>query len=50
VDHLKEERPEKYQALLEDLLSRAQETNNEKLLDNPYLQVREILKMFEAHK
>lgn len=44
------ESPEKYKAMFEDLLSKAQETNDEKLLDNPYLQVREILKMFENYK
>jgi len=48
VEHLKSERPEKYKALLEDLLSKAQETNDEKLLENPYLQIREILKNFET--
>ena len=50
VEHLKAESPEKYKAMLDDLVSKAQETNDEKLLDNPYLQVREILKMFETYK
>ncbi|KAH0664087.1 hypothetical protein KY284_029018 [Solanum tuberosum] len=41
------EEPENYQRMLHNLVSRAQQSNNEKLLENPYLQMRGIL-MFTA--
>ncbi|CAN4097716.1 unnamed protein product [Withania somnifera] len=37
------EEPESYQHMLHNLVSRAQQSNNEKLLENPYLQVRGLL-------
>ncbi|XP_058182356.1 uncharacterized protein LOC131300496 [Rhododendron vialii] len=39
------EEPEKYQRMLQSLVSRAQQSNNEKLLENPYLQLRGILQL-----
>ncbi|XP_042476064.1 uncharacterized protein LOC122057826 isoform X2 [Macadamia integrifolia] len=39
------EEPEKYQRMLQSLVFRAQQSNNEKLLENPYLQMRGILKL-----
>ncbi|XP_043718502.1 uncharacterized protein LOC122666550 [Telopea speciosissima] len=39
------EEPEKYQRVLQSLIFRAQQNNNEKLLENPYLQMRGILKL-----
>ncbi|RAL36992.1 hypothetical protein DM860_003914 [Cuscuta australis] len=39
------EEPESYQRLLHNLVSRAQQSNNEKLLENPYLQMRGILQL-----
>ncbi|XP_043701219.1 uncharacterized protein LOC122651756 isoform X2 [Telopea speciosissima] len=39
------EEPEKYQRMLQSLIFRAQQSNNEKLLENPYLQMRGILKL-----
>ncbi|KAI4351056.1 hypothetical protein L6164_005443 [Bauhinia variegata] len=39
------EKPEKYQYMLQNLLVRAQQSNNEKLLENPYLQMRGILQL-----
>ncbi|KAI8539948.1 hypothetical protein RHMOL_Rhmol09G0222500 [Rhododendron molle] len=39
------EEPENYQRMLQSLVSRAQQSNNEKLLDNPYLQMRGILQL-----
>lgn len=39
------EEPEKYQRLLQSLIFRAQQSNNEKLLENPYLQMRGILQL-----
>ncbi|XP_042512090.1 uncharacterized protein LOC122087145 isoform X2 [Macadamia integrifolia] len=41
------EEPEKYQRALQSLIFRAQQNNNEKLLENPYLQMRGILKLSE---
>ncbi|KAJ0046178.1 hypothetical protein Pint_06251 [Pistacia integerrima] len=37
------EKPEKYQHMLQNLVFKAQQSNNEKLLENPYLQMRGIL-------
>ncbi|OAY72185.1 hypothetical protein ACMD2_02291 [Ananas comosus] len=37
------EEPENYQRMLQNLISKAQQSNNEKLLENPYLQMRGIL-------
>lgn len=37
------EEPENYQRMLQNLVHRAQQSNNEKLLENPYLQMRGIL-------
>ncbi|KAM0948257.1 hypothetical protein DsansV1_C07g0076381 [Dioscorea sansibarensis] len=37
--------PEKYQRLLQSLIYKAQQSNNEKLLENPYLQMRGILQL-----
>lgn len=39
------EEPEKYQRMLQSLVFRAQQSNNEKLLENPYLQMRGILQL-----
>ncbi|KAK4835257.1 hypothetical protein QYF36_007544 [Acer negundo] len=37
------EKPEKYQHMLQNLVFKAQQSNNEKILENPYLQMRGIL-------
>nr|KYP50761.1 hypothetical protein KK1_027451 [Cajanus cajan] len=39
------EKPEKYQHMLQNLLVKAQQSNNEKLLENPYLQMCGILQL-----
>eukprot|EP01018_Ginkgo_biloba_P020488 Gb_07792 [translate_table: standard] len=39
------EEPEKYQRMLHNLVFKAQQSNNEKLLENPYLQMRGILQL-----
>ncbi|KAK7340868.1 hypothetical protein VNO77_21585 [Canavalia gladiata] len=39
------EKPEKYQYMLQNLVVKAQQSNNEKLLENPYLQMRGILQL-----
>nr|XP_027104507.1 uncharacterized protein LOC113725505 isoform X2 [Coffea arabica] len=39
------EEPENYQRMLHSLVSRAQQSNNEKLLENPYLQMRGLLQL-----
>lgn len=39
------EEPERYQRVLHTLVFRAQQCNNEKLLENPYLQMRGILQL-----
>ncbi|KAK7273038.1 hypothetical protein RIF29_14084 [Crotalaria pallida] len=39
------EKPEKYQHILQNLVVKAQQSNNEKLLENPYLQMRGILQL-----
>ncbi|CAI9774828.1 unnamed protein product [Fraxinus pennsylvanica] len=39
------EEPENYQQMLHSLVSRAQQSNNEKLLENPYLQMRGLLQL-----
>ncbi|XP_057753678.1 uncharacterized protein LOC130973250 [Arachis stenosperma] len=39
------EKPEKYQHMLQNLVVKAQQSNNEKLLENPYLQMRGILQL-----
>ncbi|KAF9592118.1 hypothetical protein IFM89_011956 [Coptis chinensis] len=39
------EEPEKYQRMLQSLIFKAQQINNEKLLENPYLQIRGILQL-----
>ncbi|KAK4754581.1 hypothetical protein SAY87_002685 [Trapa incisa] len=39
------EKPEKYQHMLQNLVFKAQQSNNEKLLENPYLQMRGILQL-----
>lgn len=39
------EEPEKYQRMLQNLVFKAQQSNNEKLLENPYLQMRGILQL-----
>ncbi|CAK8574293.1 unnamed protein product [Lathyrus sativus] len=39
------EKPDKYQHMLQNLVVKAQQSNNEKLLENPYLQLRGILQL-----
>ncbi|KAI5431452.1 hypothetical protein KIW84_035588 [Lathyrus oleraceus] len=39
------EKPEKYQHMLQNLVVKAQQSNNEKLLENPYLQMRGIIQL-----
>lgn len=39
------EEPDSYQRKLQSLISRAQQSNNEKLLENPYLQMRGLLQL-----
>ncbi|KAE8670729.1 hypothetical protein F3Y22_tig00112114pilonHSYRG00215 [Hibiscus syriacus] len=39
------EKPEKYQHMLQKLVYKAQQSNNEKLLQNPYLQMRGIFQL-----
>ncbi|XWS66021.1 hypothetical protein CRYUN_Cryun05aG0164400 [Craigia yunnanensis] len=39
------ENPEKYQHMLQKLVFKAQQSNNEKLLENPYLQMRGIFQL-----
>ncbi|XP_022765199.1 uncharacterized protein LOC111310226 isoform X7 [Durio zibethinus] len=39
------EKPEKYQHMLQKLVFKAQQSNNEKLLENPYLQMRGIFQL-----
>ncbi|KAJ6820092.1 uncharacterized protein M6B38_399295 [Iris pallida] len=39
------EEPEDYQRMLQNLIIKAQQSNNEKLLENPYLQMRGILQL-----
>ncbi|XP_038679261.1 uncharacterized protein LOC119980576 isoform X2 [Tripterygium wilfordii] len=39
------ETPEKYQHILQKLVFKAQQSNNEKLLENPYLQMRGIIQL-----
>ncbi|KAM7492061.1 hypothetical protein LguiA_034982 [Lonicera macranthoides] len=39
------EEPERYQRMLSSLVAKAQQSNNEKLLENPYLQMRGILQL-----
>ncbi|XP_074567956.1 uncharacterized protein LOC141824545 isoform X1 [Curcuma longa] len=39
------EEPETYQRMLQSLIFKAQQSNNEKLLENPYLQMRGILQL-----
>ncbi|KAL4386737.1 hypothetical protein GQ457_09G029380 [Hibiscus cannabinus] len=39
------EKPEKYQHMLQKLVYKAQQSNNEKLLENPYLQMRGIFQL-----
>lgn len=39
------EEPDKYQRMLHNLVFKAQQSNNEKLLENPYLQMRGILQL-----
>ncbi|XP_010253242.1 PREDICTED: uncharacterized protein LOC104594586 isoform X2 [Nelumbo nucifera] len=39
------EEPENYQRMLQSLVLKAQQSNNEKLLENPYLQMRGILQL-----
>ncbi|XP_073272607.1 uncharacterized protein [Primulina huaijiensis] len=39
------EEPESYQRMLQSLILRAQQSNNEKLLENPYLQMRGLLQL-----
>lgn len=46
IDQLQAERPEQYTAILNTLLSKAQLTNDEQLLANPYLQINEMIRGF----
>eukprot|EP00257_Ricinus_communis_P021026 XP_015580416.1 uncharacterized protein LOC8265972 [Ricinus communis] len=39
------EKPDEYQHMLQNLVFKAQQSNNEKLLENPYLQMRGILQL-----
>lgn len=39
------EEPVKYQRMLQNLVFKAQQSNNEKLLENPYLQMRGIIQL-----
>ncbi|KAL7109009.1 hypothetical protein ACP275_06G149600 [Erythranthe tilingii] len=39
------EEPDSYQRMLHSLVSKAQQSNNEKLLENPYLQMRGLLQL-----
>ncbi|CAN0837300.1 hypothetical protein LINGRAHAP2_LOCUS1766 [Linum grandiflorum] len=39
------EKPDEYQHMLQNLIFKAQQSNNEKLLENPYLQMRGIIQL-----
>ncbi|KAJ6987069.1 hypothetical protein NC653_020328 [Populus alba x Populus x berolinensis] len=39
------EKPDEYKHMLQNLIFKAQQSNNEKLLENPYLQVRGLLQL-----
>ncbi|KAL2541549.1 hypothetical protein Adt_02527 [Abeliophyllum distichum] len=45
LERMMTEEPENYQRMLHSLVSRAQQSNNEKLLENPYLQMRGLLQL-----
>ncbi|KAM3355404.1 hypothetical protein ACQJBY_025901 [Aegilops geniculata] len=45
VQRMMTEEPDVYQRMLQSLISKAQQCNNEKLLENPYLQMRGILQL-----
>lgn len=42
IEQFQSEKPEQFQALLTQLVNKAQQTNNEQLLDNSYLQIRAL--------
>lgn len=50
IEQLQRERKEQYQAIFSQLLSKAQETNDDKLLSNYYLQVLAIVDMNTQHQ
>jgi len=43
LELLKQEKPEQYKQLQTGLFTKAQQSNDETILDNPYLQMRSIL-------
>jgi len=45
VDQLMTEKPDQYRALLNRVLGKAQQTNNQTILENPYLQLKAIMEM-----
>ncbi|KAK7270074.1 hypothetical protein RIF29_22965 [Crotalaria pallida] len=45
LKRLMTEKPEKYQRILQNVVVKAQQSNNEKLLENPYLQMLAILQL-----
>jgi hypothetical protein len=50
LDELQAERPEQYTAMLNALLSKAQATNDEQLLANPYVQINEMIRGFASEE
>ena len=43
IDQLEAEKPIEYRAIMTRLLNKAQQTNDEKLLANAYLQIKELI-------
>jgi len=44
------EHPEKYKQILDELILKAQEKNDEQILQNPYLQMHTILESLESYR
>eukprot|EP01098_Paradermamoeba_levis_P007457 TRINITY_DN3087_c0_g1_i1.p1 TRINITY_DN3087_c0_g1~~TRINITY_DN3087_c0_g1_i1.p1 ORF type:complete len:281 (+),score=79.75 TRINITY_DN3087_c0_g1_i1:516-1358(+) len=45
LTQMQKERPDEYQSILTSLLAKAQETNDEQMLANPYMQIQEMISL-----
>jgi hypothetical protein len=45
IDKLQQERPDQFKDIVNTLLDKAVQANDEKLMNNPYLQIKAIMQM-----
>jgi len=47
IDQIKSERPEYFRTLMSSIVAKAQQANDERIIDNPYLQIHSIVNILK---